>query len=78
MAPGCSEDYPQGLFEVDGVPVVDVISTGVRLCEVLGSMRQAGIPWISRVATYSSPPANLLAAVETIFPYHGAGSHKLS
>ena len=77
MAPECSKDYPNGLFAVDGVPVVDVISTGVRLCEVMASMCQAEIPWISRVATYSSPPENLLQDVETIFPYHGSGSHKI-
>jgi hypothetical protein len=76
MAPGCEETYPKGLYEVDNVPVVDVISTAVRMAEVLASMKEKGIPWISRVGTFNSPPEELLAETEALFPYHGSGEQK--
>lgn len=76
MAPGCEKMYPNGLYEVDGVPLVDVISTAVRMAEVLVSMKEAGIPWISRYSTFNSPPEDLMKATESLFPYHGSGEQK--
>jgi hypothetical protein len=75
MAPGC-ENLPQGLYEVDGVPVVDVISTAVRMAEVLASMKQSGLPWISRAGTFNTPPEELLGETESTFLYHGSGEQK--
>lgn len=76
MAPGCEEKYPNGLYEVDGVPLVDVISTAVRMAEVLASMKNAGIPWISRAGAFNTPPEALIAETEEFFPYHGSGEQK--
>ena len=73
VTPGCDE-YPQGVTEVDGVPILDVVSTSVRMAEVLVSMKRAGIPWISRKQTYSRPPEEIVRIVEAQFPYHGSGS----
>ncbi len=76
MAPGCETEYPNGLYEVDGIPVVDVMSTAVRMAEVLASMKAMGIPWISRACTFNTPPEELLAETESLFPYHGSGEQK--
>ena len=74
MAPGCEDEYPNGLTEVDGVPVVDVISAGVRLAEVLVSFKQAGLSWISRAADYRRPGAKDFENCMEDFPYSGSGS----
>ena len=73
VTPGCDE-YPQGVKEVDDVPILDVVSTSVRMAEVLVSMKRAGIPWISRKRSYSMPPEEITKTVEALFPYHGSGS----
>lgn len=61
LAPG-AKDYPNGVTEVDGVPVVDIISTAVKLAETLVSLKRAGSSWISRKATNARPSPSLLAA----------------
>ena len=76
MVPGCEQDYPNGLYEVDGVPIVDVISTAVKMAEILAFMDSAGIPWISRASTFNTPPEDLLNESAAVFPYHGSGSQK--
>jgi len=73
VTPGCDE-YPQGIKEVEGVPILDVVSTSVRMAEVLVSMKRAGLPWISRKRSYSMPPDEIAGTVEAQFPYHGSGS----
>jgi len=60
--------------EVEGVPILDVVSTSVRMAEVLVSMKRAGLPWISRKRSYSKPPDEITGTVEAQFPYHGSGS----
>ncbi|MFH1091428.1 MAG: hypothetical protein V1742_07650 [Pseudomonadota bacterium] len=73
VTPGCDE-YPQGLTEVDGVPILDVVSTSVRMAEVLVSMKRAGIPWISRHRTFGRPDEDTVNAAMSKFIYHGSGS----
>lgn len=73
VPPGCSE-FPQGVKEVEGAPIVDVVSTAVRMAEVLVSMKRAGVPWISRKRTFRRPPQELIEKVAGQFPYHGGGS----
>jgi len=73
VAPGCSE-YPQGLTEFDGVPILDLVSTSVRMAEVMISLKRAGLPWISRKRSLSRPPDEIVRLVEARFPYHGSGS----
>ena len=73
MAPGCESEYPNGLTSVDGVPVVDVISSGIRLAEVMASFKKAGLSWISRSGWYQSPAEELYKMSETEFPYRGSG-----
>jgi hypothetical protein len=76
MAPGCEKTYPKGLYGVDGVPIVDVLSMAVRMAEVLASMKQAGMPWISRASTFNTPPKEIIEETYAVFPYHGSGGQK--
>jgi allantoin racemase len=55
LAPGAEKDYPQGLTEVDGVPIADVLGDTVKLAELLVSLKQAGSSWISRKGLYALP-----------------------
>jgi allantoin racemase len=48
LAPGAEKEYPDGVTEVDGVPVADIISDAVKLAETLASLKNAGSGWISR------------------------------
>ena len=76
MAPGCEKEYPHGLQVVDGVPIVDVISAAVRMTEVFATLKQAGIPWISRASTFNTPPDDIIKNTIAHFPYHGAGEQR--
>ena len=49
-APGCEQEYPNGLKEIDGVPVINVAAYAVKFAETLAAMKKAGVPWISRKA----------------------------
>lgn len=70
-AQGCEEEYPNGFTEVDGVPIVDVLSFGLRLAEVLASFDKAGLPWISRADRYKHPPEDLMLSNAEDYPYEG-------
>jgi len=76
IAVGCEKTYPQGLREVDSVPIVDVISSAVRMAEVMATFKKAGIPWISRARTFNMPPKEVLDNTVKLFPYHGSGEQK--
>lgn len=54
MAPGCERDYPNGLRQVDGIPVMNVSALTVKLAEAFIAMDKAGLPWISRKLYYAS------------------------
>ena len=71
MAPGCEDEYPQGVTAVDGVPIVDVISSGIRLAEVLASFRNSGLSWISRSGMYRRPDDDLFVRSLEEFPFTG-------
>jgi len=54
FCPGCSE-LPDGMSELDGVPIIDSVSSAVKYAEMLVEFKKAGIPWISRKGSYSQP-----------------------
>jgi allantoin racemase len=64
LAPGAEKEYPNGLTEVDGVPVMDVLGATVKMAETLVSLKQSGSSWISRKASIAqaTPKAKELAA----------------
>jgi Asp/Glu/hydantoin racemase len=56
LTPGAEHLYPGGLTEVDGVPVVDVLSVTVKTAETMASLYRAGSGWISRKCLFAQPP----------------------
>ena len=60
MAPGAEDRYPNGLTQVDGVPVMDVISCLIKTAENFVSLKQAGSCWISRKGFYKQPTSKAL------------------
>ena len=75
VAPGCERDYPHGLREVDGVPVMNVSALTVKLAEVFVAMDKAGLPWISRKLYYASAEGDsqALEAGAPLLEYQGPG-----
>jgi allantoin racemase len=60
LAPGMEREYPNGFTEVDGVPIVDVMSCGIQMAEALCNLKRSGSSWISRKNLYAQPtPAAL-------------------
>jgi hypothetical protein len=47
LAPGAEKEYPRGFIEVDGVPIVDVLSNALLMAEALFSLKMAGSTWIN-------------------------------
>lgn len=76
LAPGCEKEYPNGLQEVDGVPVLDVISIMVKTAEVMVSLKRAGSAWISRKGMYRRASKEVEQAAISKFPYLGSGTWK--
>jgi allantoin racemase len=57
LTPGAEQDYPQGVTEIDGVPIADVLGDTITLAEALVSLKRAGSSWISRKLLYPQPTA---------------------
>ncbi len=60
LAPGATDRYPNGLVEVDGVPIVDVLSCGIKMLESMVAMKKSGSSWISRKNMYARPTPEAL------------------
>lgn len=73
LAPGCEKDFPNGLDFVDGVPVLDVISTQLLFTYTLALLKKAGSAWISRSGMYSQPTEKALKNILKMLPYEGPG-----
>jgi len=50
---GLEKKYPNGFWEVDGVPLVDVYGSAIKFAETLVTWKRINLPWISRVAYYN-------------------------
>jgi allantoin racemase len=73
FAPGAEQDYPQGLTEVDGVPIVDIYGAVIRSVETLVALKRAGSPWISRKCLFARPTAEALEGARSVLDYSGPG-----
>lgn len=60
LAAGMEDRYPNGLTELDGVPVLDVLTIGIKTAEFMADMRRSGSPWISRHTKYKLPTKEML------------------
>ena len=72
IAPGC-EEFPDGLKDVDGVPVMDVVGTLVLITEMMVRLKKSGSAWISRKGLFSRPSEKVLKSVLSVLPYDGPG-----
>ncbi len=72
-APGCAADYPNGLREVDGVPVMDLYGAAVKMVEVLVGLKRTGSTWISRKGVFARPSPEALAGARSVLEYSGPG-----
>lgn len=66
MAPGCEEEYPNGVTDVDGVPVMDVASSALLLLEALVKLKKSGSSWISRKSYYARPDDEALECAASL------------
>ena len=53
LAPGAEKEYPNGLTEVDGIPVADVMGDTIKMAETMVSLKRADSCWISRKGLYA-------------------------
>jgi allantoin racemase len=73
FAPGCTLDYPCGVTEIDGVPIMDLYGASVKMAETLIDLKRAGSPWISRKGMFARPSAEALAGGRSVLEYNGPG-----
>jgi allantoin racemase len=75
IAPGCEKDYPHGLHEIDGVPVMNVTAMTIKMAESFVALKKAGLPWISRKLYYASArnDKKALKAGADLLEYKGPG-----
>lgn len=75
MAPGCEKDYPNGLHEVNGVPILNVAALTIKVAEAFVCMKKASLPWISRKLYYNSAKVEKKALEEgaALLEYKGPG-----
>ena len=59
LTPGAENLYPNGLTEVNGVPVVDAVSVTLKTAESMASLYRAGSGWISRKLLFAQPPQHV-------------------
>jgi allantoin racemase len=72
IAPGC-EEFPDGLRDVDGVPVMDVVGTLVLIAEMMVRLKKSGSAWISRKGLFARPSDKVLKNILSTLPYEGPG-----
>ena len=73
FAPGAEAEYPNGLTEVDGVPIADVYGNAIKCLEALVALRKAGSCWISRKGLYASPSQRAIESSRMVLDYSGPG-----
>ena len=71
IIPGCLMLSPilvkGGVSEVEGVPILDVVSVVIKFAEVRYEMLKAGLPTISRRGFYRGPDKSLVDDIRAIF-----------
>jgi allantoin racemase len=75
FAPGCEKEYPNGIQEVDGIPVMNVVALTIKVAEAFAAMKKAGLPWISRKLYYTSAKKDIeaLKGAASLLKYEGPG-----
>jgi allantoin racemase len=73
FAPGAEAEYPNGLTEVDGVPIADVYGNAIKCAETLVGLKQAGSCWISRKGLYAHASPAAIEGGRMVLEYGGPG-----
>jgi Asp/Glu/hydantoin racemase len=73
FAPGAEELYPNGLTEVDGVPIADIYGNAIKCLETLVALRKAGSCWISRKGLYATASRRAIECGRMVLDYKGPG-----
>jgi len=73
LAPGAEKEYPNGLTEVERVPIMDVMGATAKIAETLVTLKQAGSTWISRKAFYAQATPKALEYGQMVLKYDGPG-----
>jgi len=69
---GFEKKYPIGFWDVDGVPLVDVYGSAIKIAEMLVTWKKLGLPWISRACYYSKvTPAALECGRDVVKDVYG-------
>lgn len=55
LCPGQEDKYPNGVTEIDGAAVIDIIGESFKITEALASLRKGGSSWVSRKCKYAQP-----------------------
>jgi allantoin racemase len=66
LTPGAEEDFPNGVTEVDGVPIADVLGDAIKMAESLVALKRAGSSWISRKSLYAKPSTEARKAAAAV------------
>ena len=66
LAPGMEAEYPNGLTEVDGLAVADLIGDAMTLLNTLICLKRAGSTWISRKERYKMPTPREKEILKTV------------
>ena len=48
-----SEKYPNGFWEIDGVPVIDAFGSATKIAELFAHWKKQGRPFVSRAGLYA-------------------------
>lgn len=78
LAPGVEKEYPDGVIEVDGVPVVDVMGETLKMAELLVTLKHAGSSWISRRGLYAPATDKALECGQMVLEDDGLGYWDIS
>jgi len=75
LAPGCEDEYPNGLTHVDGVPVLNVTAVTLKAAETFAILHRTQTPWISRKLYYNSGKDDTESMQEgkRLLSYNGLG-----
>ena len=55
FCPGVEDEYPDGITEIDGVPVLDAVGSAFKMAETLARLKAGGSAWVSRCGQYAQP-----------------------
>ncbi|MEW6991636.1 aspartate/glutamate racemase family protein [Colwelliaceae bacterium 6441] len=54
LAPGCEEQYPNGVTDIDGVPILNVTAVTLKMAEMMATFNKTQTPYISKSLYYKS------------------------